>query len=277
MITKVQYLSGLGKYHDKIKDSLASAYYLPTASESVKGGVKIGQGFQMIGDTLNVTLQGASTEEVILLTDKLETCEGDIDVLNADIFTLQNKVLELDGDMVLFGDSVSAFDSKVDSLAASIDSVNENFLSHNDEVEIFFDEVDTLKKSFDALDEDFSALGASVADSISGFATELEVYTSGLESTSIKADANAEKISELDNEVYLHGEKIDELETDVASLQSRMDSLPAANSVIVLDTVASTVDGAIWYEVVNNAPVLKLRSGNYEYAFAYDSMEIRGQ
>ena len=44
----------------------------------------------------------------------------------------------------------------------------------------------------------------------------------------------------------------------------------------VLGTVAATVDGGLWYELVNNAPVLKLRSGNYEYAFAYDSMKYAG-
>lgn len=36
-----------------------SSYTLPTASATRKGGVKIGDGLQMSGDTLNVTLAGS--------------------------------------------------------------------------------------------------------------------------------------------------------------------------------------------------------------------------
>lgn len=41
-------------------DPLAETYSLPTASSSTKGGVKIGNGLSMTGDTLNVTLTGGA-------------------------------------------------------------------------------------------------------------------------------------------------------------------------------------------------------------------------
>ena len=59
MISKSEYLGGLGKYHNKIKVSLSggTTYNLPTASESVKGGVKIGDGLSMTGDTHDFKLK----------------------------------------------------------------------------------------------------------------------------------------------------------------------------------------------------------------------------
>lgn len=61
MISKSECLGGLKKYHNKIKDSLSSAYSLPTANATQKGGVIIGDGLAMDGDTLNVTISGGAS------------------------------------------------------------------------------------------------------------------------------------------------------------------------------------------------------------------------
>ena len=48
--------------------SIANSYTLPTASTTTKGGVKIGSGLQMDGDTLSVTLQSGSSGGTVLNT-----------------------------------------------------------------------------------------------------------------------------------------------------------------------------------------------------------------
>lgn len=52
-------------------DPLAESYSLPTASSSTKGGIKIGNGLSMSGDTLNVTLTGGA-----VLSTAPSTVEG---------------------------------------------------------------------------------------------------------------------------------------------------------------------------------------------------------
>lgn len=42
----------------------------------------------------------------------------------------------------------------------------------------------------------------------------------------------------------------------------------------VLDTVPSTVDGELWYEVSNGAPALWLHKGNYDYRFDFDRLRL---
>lgn len=64
---------GLMSADDKIKlNGIATGannftYTLPTASTSTKGGVIIGDGLEMDGDTLNCTISGGATETVVLL------------------------------------------------------------------------------------------------------------------------------------------------------------------------------------------------------------------
>ena len=48
------------------------------------------------------------------------------------------------------------------------------------------------------------------------------------------------------------------------------------STIGILDTVPSTVDGGLWYEMIDNAPRLKLRKGNYEYIFMYDRLKYVG-
>lgn len=54
--------SGLMSASDKVKlngiDTGANNYTLPTASSSTKGGIKVGTGLSMNGDTLNCTVSG---------------------------------------------------------------------------------------------------------------------------------------------------------------------------------------------------------------------------
>ena len=45
---------------------------------------------------------------------------------------------------------------------------------------------------------------------------------------------------------------------------------------VVLDTVASGIEGALWKDSVNDVPLLKLRHGDYEYNFQYDSITYLG-
>lgn len=45
-------------------------------------------------------------------------------------------------------------------------------------------------------------------------------------------------------------------------------------SGIALDSVASDIEGGLWRAFINDAPVLKLRHGDYEYNFNYDSTTL---
>lgn len=49
------------------------SYTLPTASETLKGGVKIGAGLQMDGDTLNVTIQSGSSGGTVGILDTVSS------------------------------------------------------------------------------------------------------------------------------------------------------------------------------------------------------------
>ena len=52
------------------------SYTLPTASETLKGGVKIGDGLQMDGDTLNVTIQSGSSGGGYIIGSAVSSVEG---------------------------------------------------------------------------------------------------------------------------------------------------------------------------------------------------------
>ena len=52
------------------------SYTLPTASATVKGGVKIGDGLQMDGDTLSVTLQSGSSGGGYIIGSNVSSVEG---------------------------------------------------------------------------------------------------------------------------------------------------------------------------------------------------------
>lgn len=71
--------SGLMSAADKTKlNGIATGannftYTLPTASTSTKGGVIIGDGLEMDGDTLNCTVSGGGTTETIVLLGQLPT------------------------------------------------------------------------------------------------------------------------------------------------------------------------------------------------------------
>lgn len=60
--------SGLMSAADKVKLDNLTNYTLPTASETLKGGVKIGSGLSMDGDTLSVTIQSGSAGGTVLDT-----------------------------------------------------------------------------------------------------------------------------------------------------------------------------------------------------------------
>lgn len=57
--------NGLMSAADKTKLDDLTNYTLPTASSTTKGGVKIGNGLSMDGDTLNVTIQSESSSSGI--------------------------------------------------------------------------------------------------------------------------------------------------------------------------------------------------------------------
>ena len=76
--------SGLMSAADKAKLDGLTNYTLPTASASTKGGVKIGDGLQMDGDTLNVTLQSGSSGGGYIIGSNVSSVEGGFwqDIIN---------------------------------------------------------------------------------------------------------------------------------------------------------------------------------------------------
>jgi len=73
-------------------------YTLPTASNTIKGGVKIGYGLAMNGDTLNVTLQtgGGSTSQASSygkVIDILPDYSAELDIANADDWAAFNQAV----------------------------------------------------------------------------------------------------------------------------------------------------------------------------------------
>ena len=57
------------------------------------------------------------------------------------------------------------------------------------------------------------------------------------------------------------------LQMDGDTLNVTLQAGSAGGGIGVLDTVPSTVDGALWYEVTDNVPALWIHKGNYEYSF----------
>lgn len=67
-VTLEEHLESLASAIKKYADSRiatvsggGASYILPTASTTVKGGIKVGTGLEMQGDTLNVTIDGGET------------------------------------------------------------------------------------------------------------------------------------------------------------------------------------------------------------------------
>ena len=77
---------------------------------------------------------------------------------------------------------------------------------------------------------------------------------------------------------YLLQEILDVTEAVTAELEniSIGGGSSSSSDGIVLPTVASAVDGGLWYEVTDNSPMIYLRQGNYAYGFNFDRLKYVG-
>ncbi len=130
----------LDKFRDFriVFEALCQARYgtLPTASTSTKGGIIVGGGLSMVGDTLNVTLQAGTDNDadVAELDGKIATLNDSITALDVNLNTALTKIDQLGND-IAFGDTsdiddlkadVVLIESRLDDFAYQLDNVAAN-------------------------------------------------------------------------------------------------------------------------------------------------------
>ena len=101
--------AGLMSATDKFKLEKLENYTLPTASESTKGGIKVGDGLGMNGETLNVTLQTATTSTNGLMSSADKTKLNNLEnyTLPTASHTVKGGVKIGDG-LAMIGESLTA-------------------------------------------------------------------------------------------------------------------------------------------------------------------------
>ena len=109
---------------------------LPTASTSTKGGIIVGGGLSMVGDTLTVTMQGGTDNDADIaeLDGKIATLNDSITVLDVNLNTALAKIDQLDSG-TSFGDTsdidelksdIVLIESRLDDFAYQLDNVTAN-------------------------------------------------------------------------------------------------------------------------------------------------------
>ena len=116
-------------------------YTLPTASSEVKGGVKIGSGLTMVGETLMVDTTGLVTDGdlapfIVQLsgnTQDIGTLSGDVETNALAIANLENNVVpELQGAVSEIGGLAESANTKVEALSAVTSALTQTVAGKQD-------------------------------------------------------------------------------------------------------------------------------------------------
>lgn len=197
MLTKSEFLSGLNKYTKAIAVSLNPEYTLPTASANQKGGVKIGKGLFITGDSLNVTLD-----------DVINYFDGEIADTNARIDHVDINIAELDAriDSIVLDSAasrLSAVEGEVDVIKADVELANLNFLSTSEDIANVNEKVSALNEKINSIDVhdysgDISAVDTKI-NSVDEKVSALETKVDAINVTDYSSDISAlnEKVSDV--------------------------------------------------------------------------------
>ena len=270
--------SGLMSASDKIKlngiAASANNYTLPTASSSTKGGVKIGTGLSMSTDTLNATVMTAATS----------SASGKAGLVPAPAAGKQNSFLRGDGSWVVPTDTnttysaattttsglMSAADKKKLNNLASITTAGDNITITNGTISgtanTTYSAATTVssglmsssdKKKLDNL-ASITTAGSNITISggtISGTANT--TYTAGsnitISGTTISGTANTTYSAATTTTGGLMSAADKKKLNSLASITTAGSNITISggtiSAAVVLNTVSSTVDGAMWIEV----------------------------
>lgn len=248
-------------FTDALKNKLdgLSNYTLPTASSTVKGGVKVGDGLAMDGDTLKVTL--ATSEEYTLPTASSST-KGGVKVgtglsMNGDTL---NVTLDSGDKYSVFGGATASTDGTSGLVPKPVAGENDKFLRGDGTwAEANITVIQNSSGSNVVIDKKIPAIqGALWQDIING-------------DPCLKLRYNDYEYNYYYDFINTNTIITPTLETDKAQMYT-------------LGTTPSTVDGGLWYTVegldssgINGGyPVPWVKVGNFDYGFKYDTITYKG-
>lgn len=271
--------AGLMSASDKSKLDGLSAFELPTASTSTKGGVKIGNGLAMNGDTLNVTLSGGGTNsnnftEQVTLSGGFVSRYAESD--------LRNSTIKADLD------SISADGALINANRASIGADNIKIATKRASIQTWMASIDADCSTIEAtgvhingyphftgrpqFDSGFIASGASIrADSTSIYAGNASIDVSD---ASINAGGSASYVAGIGIVSKTGGASIGGYLTFTG--EPTFTGQVTFTEPIYIDNTGSTVKGALCFDVANNLPRLKVRMNNVDYIFNCDTSVTSG-
>lgn len=247
--------NGLGMNGDTLNVTLATnSYTMPTASATTKGGIKIGKGLSMNGETLNAV----ATSNYSLPTASSTTKGGvkigtglsmDGDTLHADAteYTLPTASGSTKGGV------------KVGSgLSMDGETLKANFTGYT---------LPTASQTTKG--------GVKIGAGLSMAGDTLKVTLESGEKYSVfgGASATANGASGLvpspkagDNTKFLRGDGQWAVANNITVFSAEVTVPPSPQEF----------DGALWEDVIDNEPVLKMRYGDYEFNFNYDTKNYTG-
>lgn len=247
--------NGLGMNGDTLNVTLATnSYTMPTASATTKGGIKIGKGLSMNGETLNAV----ATSDYSLPTAS-STTKGGVKIGNG---------LSMDGDTLHSDATEYTLPTASGSTKGGV-KVGSG-LSMDGE---------TLKANFTGYTLPTASQttkgGVKIGTGLSMAGDTLKVTLESGEKYNVfgGASATANGASGLvpspkagDNTKFLRGDGQWAVANNITVISGDVTVPPSPQEF----------DGALWEDVIDNEPVLKMRYGDYEFNFNYDTKNYTG-
>ena len=300
--------NGLMSASDKTKlDGIANNannYTLPTASTSTKGGIIVGDGLAMNGDTLNVTVSGDTVSRSDEFTNQVTLNGGfysrfaQSDLSNSSI---KADFATLDAQMSTIGVSSSTLTAGLSRIDLTTSQIYPYNVTISGDLTTGTDGHLNLSGNFCARsvssDLSYSAINAEGA-SISGNLTFSgnQTLSGGLCARSIKSDLSNSSIkadfATLDAQMSTIGVSFSTLTAGLSRIDLTTSQIYLYNVTIsgnptftgevtfdepiYIDNTGSTVKGALCFDVENNLPRLKLRMNGVDYIFNCDTSVTGG-
>ena len=222
-------------------NATATNYTLPTASSSIKGGIKVGNGLSITGDTLSVTLQSGTS--VIAGTGL--SFAGD--TLNCTLSGGGGTYNNFTGASANLGGTSGLVPSPAGGDNIKFLRGDGTWATANQNITIISGAT-TIPPTPHTLD------GALWEDSLS----------------------NGEPVLKM-----RYGDYEFNFNYDTKNYTgSTQPFTPEDAQLYILDTVSSTDEGALWYNVTQSTyfpvPALCLHAGNYDYGYNYDTITYKG-
>ncbi|MBR1804850.1 MAG: hypothetical protein IJ774_00530 [Selenomonadaceae bacterium] len=292
--------AGLMSASEKSKLDGLSAFELPTASTSTKGGVKIGNGLAMNGDTLNVTLSVGGTNsnnftEQVTLSGGFVSKSVASDLSYSSI-TAGNASINVAG-ASLSGNPT--FTGKPTLSGGFVAKSIEGYLNHSS-IDAWYASIDLDSSSIYATDV---LIDASGTISGSPIFTGKPEFNGGFFASSVRSDLSNATIKATSASINARNASINACGASIdAGVSNNFVSNPNATILgnpefsgnpnfsgnptftgyvtftepIYIDNTGSTVKGALCFDVANNLPRLKVRMNGVDYIFNCDTSVTSG-